>query len=178
MILEVLFSGALILFFGYCIINASATLPADVAGEISAKQWSIAILLLIILFLIINIINVIRKTPREQRSFAYNSRNFSFEKILKSRLMWGIISMILYAALVDVLGFLIATFIFCAAFCMILGENKLWKAAVFSLAITLILYFIFYKGMGIILPRGSADLFGGFFRDFSRSIEKFVRNLF
>ena len=178
MILEVLFSGALILFFGYCIINASATLPADVAGEISAKQWSIAILLLIILFLIINIINVIRKTPREQRSFAYNFRDFSFEKILKSRLMWGIISMILYAALVDVLGFLIATFIFCAAFCMILGENKLWKAAVFSLAITLILYFIFYKGMGIILPRGSADLFGGFFRDFSRTIERFVRNLF
>ena len=178
MILEVLFSGALILFFGYCILNASATLPADVAGEISAKQWSIAILLLIILFLIINIINVIRKTPREQRSFAYNFKDFSFEKILKSKLMWGVISMILYAALVDVLGFLIATFIFCAAFCMILGENKLWKAAVFSLAITLILYFIFYKGMGIILPRGSADLFGGFFRDFSRSIEKFVRNLF
>ena len=178
MILEVLFSCALIVFFGYCIFNASATLPADVAGEISAKQWSIAILLLIILFLIINIINVIRKTPKEQRTFAYNFKDFSFEKILKSKLMWGVISMILYAALVDVLGFLITTFIFCTVFCMLLGENKVWKAAVFSLATTIILYLVFFKAMGIILPRGSADLFGGFFRDFSRTIERFVRNLF
>ena len=178
MILEVLFSGVLILFFGYCIINATQTLPADVAGELSAKQWSVAILVLIILFLIINIINVIRKTPKEQRSFAYTFRNFSIQSILKSRLIWAIISMLAYAALVDVLGFLITTLIFCTVFCMLLGEKKLWKAAVFSLAATVILYFVFYKGMSIILPRGSSTLFGGFFRTFSRTIEKFVRNLF
>ena len=178
MILEVLFSSVLIVFFGYCIINAATTLPADVAGEISAKQWSIAILVLIILFLIINIINVIRKTPKDQRSFAYTFRDFSFQNILKSRLMWGVISMLAYAALVDVLGFLITTLIFCTVFCMLLGEKKIWKAAVFSLATTIILYFVFFKGMGIILPRGSSELFGGFFRTFSRSIEKFVRNLF
>jgi|GEM_PF-3186714 len=178
MILEVLFSCALILFFGYCIIDAATTLPADIPGEISAKEWSIAILLLIILFLIINIINVIRKTPKEQRSFAYTFRDFSFQKILKSKLMWGVISMLLYAALVDVLGFLITTLIFCSVFCMLLGEKKVWKAAVFGLAATIILYFVFFKGMGIILPRGSSELFGGFFRTFSRTIEKFVRNLF
>jgi len=177
MILEVLFSGVLILFFGFCIINAAATLPADVAGELSAKQWSISILVLIILFLALNIVNVIRKTPKEQRNFSAITA-IKWQNIIKSRLMWGVVSMLLYAALVDVLGFLIATFIFCAVFCVTLGENKLWKAAVFSLAVTVILYFIFFKGMGIILPRGSSELFGGFFRTFSRTIEKFVRNLF
>ena len=60
MVFEVFFSAVLILFFGYCIINATATLPADVAGELSAKQWSIAILVLIILFLAINIVKVIQ----------------------------------------------------------------------------------------------------------------------
>ena len=61
---------------------------------------------------------------------------------------------------------------------MLLGEKKIWKALVFSLGATVILYFIFFKGMGIILPRGSSDLFGGIFRTFSRTVEKFVRNLF
>ena len=173
MVFEVFFSAVLILFFGYCIINAAATLPADVAGELSAKQWSIAILVLIILFLAINIYKVISKTPKEERSFAFAFKDFKFEYILKSRLIWGIISMLAYAALVDVLGFIITTVIFCTVFCMLLGEKKIWKALVFSLGATVILYFVFFKGMGIILPRGT-----GVFRTFSRTIEKFVRNLF
>ena len=173
MVLEVLFSGVLILFFGYCIINAMQTLPADVAGELSAKQWSVAILCLIILFLVINIINVIRKTPKDQRTLAASFKDFSFANIIKSKILWGIVSMVAFWLLVDVLGFLITSFLFCTVFCMLLGEKKWWKALIFGLVLTIVLYFIFFKGMGIILPRGTGAL-----RDFSRTIEKFVRNLF
>jgi len=178
MILEVLFSSVMIVFFGYCIFNASTTLPADVPGELSAKQWSIGVLALIILFLLINIFNVIRKTPKEKRSFASNFASFNWKNIIKSKLLWGIVSMFVYTALVDVIGFLLTTFIFCTFFCMLLGEKKIWKAMLFSLAVTIVLFLIFYKGMGITLPRGSKDLFGGFFRNNTRTIEKFVRNLF
>ncbi len=173
MFLEVLFSAVLIVFFGYCAIDAATTLPADVAGELSAKQWSVSILLLIILFLIINIVQVIRKTPKEERSVAASFKNITLAGMLKSRILWGVVSMVAYAALVDVLGFVITSLIFCTVFCMLLGEKTWWKALIFSLGVTVVLYLIFYKGMGIILPRGT-----GVFRDFSRSIEKFLRNLF
>ena len=172
MILEVLFSGILVVFFSYCAINAMMTLPADVAGELSAKQWSVTILLLAILFLVINIVNVIRKTPKDQRNFSALTE-IKFENIIRSRLLWGVVAMVGYTALVDTLGFLVTTFLFCNVFCMLLGEKKVPKAVLFSLILTVILFFIFFKGMGVILPRGV-----GFLRDFSRVAEKLLRNLF
>lgn len=173
MVLEVLFSAALMVFFGYCIFDAASKLPPDIPGELSAKQWSIGILILIIILLAVNIIKVIKKTPKEERTFAASFKDFSLKNILTSKLLWGIVILVAYVALVDVLGFLVTSFLFCAGFCMLLGEKKIWRALVFSLIAVIALYFIFFKGMGIILPRGV-----GFMRTFSRTVEKFVRGLF
>ena len=172
MVLEMLFSCILIVFFGYCAINAMVTFPDGAANELSAKQWSVGILLLLLLFLALNVINIYKKIPKDQRNLS-RITSLKIKDIVKSRLFLGIASMIAYVALVDVLGFLLTSFIFCTVFCMLLGETKVPRAVLFSLCVTIILYVIFFKGMGVILPRGV-----GVMRDVSRAAEKFLRNLF
>jgi len=172
MVLELLFSCILIVFFAYCAINAMVTFPDGAANELSAKQWSVGILVLLLLFLVLNVINVYKKIPKEQRNLSCIT-SLKITDIVKSRLFLGIVAMIAYVALVNTLGFLLTSFIFCTVFCMLLGEKKVPRAVVFSLFVTIILFVIFFKGMGVILPRGT-----GVMRTMSQAVEKFLRNLF
>ncbi len=172
MALQLLMNAVLFVFFTVCVFNASATLPASVAGQLSAKQWSMGILALILFFLIVNMINIYRGTPKEERNLS-SITGIRPAAILKSKLFWGMASLVLYALLIRYLGFLLCSLLFCFGFSMLLGEKKEWRAAVFSLVVTVVLYLLFYKGMGIMLPRGE-----GFLRDISLAIESLLRQVF
>lgn len=169
MALELLLNGAMALFFGYSIINAFATQPAGKAGELSGRAWSVTILSLLVLFLIINMIIIWRKTPKEQRNLD-SITGISLKNILSSGLTRGCLLILAYALLLQYTGFLLTSFVFCIISSYLLGERKPLTMVLFSLATVTVLYLLFYKGIGVILPRGV-----GFLRDFALAIESLLR---
>jgi len=60
------------------------------------------------------------------------------------------------------LGFLVSTFLFCAAFAIVLGYRDWKRLAVFSCGVTVIMWLVVIKLMHVLLPRGM-----GIFRDVS-----------
>ena len=60
------------------------------------------------------------------------------------------------------LGFLVSTFLFCAAFAIVLGYRDWKRLAVFSCGVTVIMWLVVIKLMHVLLPRGT-----GIFRDVS-----------
>ena len=60
------------------------------------------------------------------------------------------------------LGFLLSTFLFCAAFAVVLGYRDWKRLAVFSCGVTVIIWLLVIKLMHVSLPRGM-----GIFRDLS-----------
>jgi Na+/melibiose symporter-like transporter len=169
MALELLLNGAMALFFGYSIFNAFATQPAGKAGELSGRTWSVTILALLVLFLIINMINIWRNTPKDQRNLD-SLKSISLKKIFSSGLTWGSLLILAYALLLQHTGFLLTSFVFCIAASYLLGERKPLTMVLLSLVTVTVLYLLFYKGIGVILPRGA-----GFLRDFALAIESLLR---
>lgn len=60
------------------------------------------------------------------------------------------------------LGSLVSTFVFCAAFAIVLGYRDWKRLAVFSCAVTFTMWLLVMKLMHVLLPRGV-----GIFRDIS-----------
>ncbi len=60
------------------------------------------------------------------------------------------------------LGFLLSTFLFCAAFAVVLGYRDGKRLTVFSCGVTVIIWLLVIKLMHVSLPRGT-----GIFRDLS-----------
>lgn len=67
-----------------------------------------------------------------------------------------------YFAALAFLGFLVSTFLFCAAFAIVLGYRDWKRLAVFSCGVTVIMWLLVIKLMHVLLPRGM-----GIFRDVS-----------
>ncbi|MFR5731617.1 MAG: hypothetical protein ACLUD2_06285 [Clostridium sp.] len=61
----------------------------------------------------------------------------------------------------------------CMYFCYILGERRLWVLPVFSFATVVVLFILFYKGMGIQMPRGTITGL----RNFALFVEKMLRSI-
>ena len=65
------------------------------------------------------------------------------------------------------------SFVFCMIYSFLLGQKNPAKLAIFAFIVTAVLFLLFFRGMGIMLPRGM-----GPFRTFGLSVESFIRNLF
>lgn len=173
MALEMLFSFALTIMAGYGLIYVNATVSATVYTDpLGAAFWPRTLLTLIIILLVINLVQVYRKTPQEKRNLESITK-IDFKGLVHNRLTWGILLMFSYAALLPVAGFLPASLLMCILLSFLLGEKRLVVLIGFSLLIVVMIYIIFYKGMSIQLPRGTIP----FLRNFSLAVEKFLRNL-
>ncbi len=172
MALELLVNGILAVFFAYCIYNVQVSVPVSNPGEMGAAVWPTIILGLLVFFLIVNMVNIWRKTPVENRNMS-SITSIHPGKIVKSRLFWGMVAIAAYALSLDYIGFIVASFLFCLVFSFLLGEKRISRLLLFAVIAVVVLYLLFYKGMGIMLPRGM-----GVFRSFALSIESLLRNLF
>lgn len=172
MALELLLNAVMTVFFAYCIFYIQGSTPANVAGEVSGRQWSQVLLALLVVVLVINMIQIYRNTPKEKRNF--NSiTDIRLSNIFKSKLFWGMLVLVVYSMTLDYIGFLLGSFIFCIIFTYLLGEKKIVPRVIFSFVAVIVLYLIFYKGFGIMLPRGK-----GFLRTFALSVEALLRHIF
>jgi hypothetical protein len=67
-----------------------------------------------------------------------------------------------YFTAIALLGFLISTLLFCAAFAIVLGYRDWKRLALFSCGVTVLMWLLVIKLMHVLLPRGM-----GIFRDVS-----------
>jgi hypothetical protein len=172
MALELLVNAVLAVFFGYCIINVQTSVPASNPGEMGSAVWPTIILGLLVFFLIVNMVSIWKKTPADKRNMSAIT-DIKIMNILRSKLFWGILVLGAYSMCLDYVGFLVGSFVFCIIFSFLLGQKNPAKLALFAFIATVVLYLLFYKGMGIMLPRGT-----GIFRSLGLAVESLLRNLF
>lgn len=173
MVFEILFSGILLVIAGYCLgyvqISAASTVYTDPLGT---AFWPSTLLCLLMILLVINIVSVYRKTPKEERNFNC-VKNIDIKKILKNRLFWGMVILVVYALLLPYFGFITTTFFLSVAMCYCLGEKRPKVLVIFSFLLVVAVFVIFFCGMSIQLPRGTIP----FFRNMAITIEQFLRNI-
>lgn len=173
MVFAILFDLVLIVLAGYCFayvhIAASSTTYTDPLGT---AFWPELLLGLLIVFLVINIVQIYRGTPKEERNLSA-LKSLRPEKIIKSRFFWGIVIMLIYSVLLSVTGFLLTSFLMSIAMAYCLGEKRPHVLLIFSFLAVVLIFIIFFRGMGIQLPRGTVS----FLRDFALTVEGFLRNI-
>lgn len=166
MTIQFLFSLIMLLFFTYCYVYIGATMPISPSTELGAEQWPQIILGLLIILLLIHTV----KTWKEQKD-ASDTDKLSMrmlKDLVQGKLLISFLLVVAMAVLMEYAGFLLTAFCFVAAYCFLLGEKRIPVILAASFVTTLILYFVFSRGLSIMLPRGY-----GVLRDFALWVEAF-----
>lgn len=173
MIFELLFSIVLFLFSGYCLFYVTTTVTVStVSDPLGAALWPQILLALLMLMLALNIFWIIKKAPAEERKLS-TLKKINWGKAVTSPLCVGMVVLVIYAAILNTTGFLLTTWILGMIYCYLLGERRLTVLPIFSFVAVVFLFLLFYKGMGIQMPRGTVP----FLRSFALSIEKLLRSI-
>ncbi|WHH61200.1 tripartite tricarboxylate transporter TctB family protein [Petroclostridium sp. X23] len=165
MVIELLFNAALMLFFMYCFFYVGSTAPKPETGVMNGAQWPQMLLVLLVVFLCINMYNIFKRTSKEEKNFK-SITDINFKEFYKSKLLIGMTILLFYAFLLEYVGFILSSFIASVLYSRLLGEKRIVKLLVYSLLSVVILYFLFSRGLDIMLPRGK-----GIFRDFALLLE-------
>lgn len=102
------------------------------------------------MLIVCGIILVVRKSDGD-------SAPFLPETVQKKRFLLMTVVYVLYGILLWAVGFLIATPIVCFVLCVMMsGKRKIpkWKLALFSIIVTVIVYYCFYSLLSLKLPVG------------------------
>ncbi|MBS3872191.1 MAG: tripartite tricarboxylate transporter TctB family protein [Firmicutes bacterium] len=164
--LELLFNGALLAFFTYCYFYIGAIVPKTTAVGWGAEVWPQAILVALIILLGANMYKIYRGTPVALRSDV-EPRHISVHSILANKLVLSMVALLVYAICLQTLGFILSTFVFFAGYARIVGQRQVRSLVLSSLVATLSVYFVFSRGLGVMLPRGI-----GILRDFALILER------
>ncbi|MCI8958033.1 MAG: tripartite tricarboxylate transporter TctB family protein [Lachnospiraceae bacterium] len=173
MIFELLFSVCLFLFAGYCLFYVSTTVTVStVSDPLGAALWPQILLVLLLLVLALNMYHIVRNMPREERNLK-RLVSMDWKKALASPLFLGMVTLLVYAWFLNITGFLLTSWVLCMICCCLLGERRPVVIPVFSLATVAVLFLLFYKGMGIQMPRGTVP----FLRNLALAIESLLRSI-
>lgn len=165
MAIQLLFNGLLALFFAYCYFYVGSIAPEPKPGNMDGAQWPQILLVLLVVFLIVNMYNIYKRTPKEERNLS-TIKGINYKGIFKSKLLIGIVLLFIYALVLEYLGFILSSFLFSIAYSRLLGEKRVPQLLLYSFLSVAVLYFLFLKGLDIMLPRGV-----GIFRDFALMLE-------
>lgn len=173
MIFELLFSIVLFLFAGYCLFYVTTTVAVStVSDPLGSALWPQILLVLLMITLLLNMYWLIKKAPKGENIFD-PIKKVDWKKALTSPLFLGMVGILVYAAILNTTGFLLTSFVLCMYFCYILGERRLWVLPAFSFVTVAVLFLLFYKGMGIQMPRGTITAL----RNFALLVEKMLRSI-
>lgn len=173
MIFELLFSIILFLFSGYCLFYVTTTVTVStVSDPLGAALWPQILLVLLLIMLALNMFWIVKKAPAEERNLSA-LKKINWKKAVTSPLCLGMITLLVYAVILNTTGFLLTTWILGMIYCYLLGERRPVVLPIFSFVAVVLLFLLFYKGMGIQMPRGTVP----FLRNFALSIEKLLRSI-
>ena len=133
------------------------------------SAWPKAIIILLLICLAVNIYKIIKKNKGNPdfsfKKFCENSKNF-----FKSKMFLGMLILAVAAFLLEPLGFVVTSAITMFAYGLLLGEKKIWRMALISCAVALLMHVLFSGLLDVTLPRGEVP--------FLRSFALFLENLF
>ena len=131
--------------------------------------WPKIIIILLMICIAVNIVKIIRKNKGKPEftfaAFFKNSAGF-----FKSKMFIGMIILIAAALLLETLGFVVTAALLMFAYGILLGEKKIWRIALISVGVALIMHILFSGLLDVTLPRGSIP--------FLRNFALFLENLF
>jgi hypothetical protein len=142
-------------------------MPTSAPTELGAEQWPQLILSVLIILILVNMFKIYRSTPVESRGLA-QIKNIKTGSILKSKLFQGIVIIVVYAFSLEATGFILSSFIFFMVYARLIGEKRIKFLAGSSFLMTFGVYFLFARGLSIMLPRGY-----GILRNFALMLESF-----
>jgi len=163
--IELLFNGCMIAFFTYCYFYISSTAPKAQPGTMNGAQWPQILLALLIFFIAVNMYDIYKRTPKEGRNLS-TITGVNYKGFYKNKLIIGIVILFIFALALDYIGFILSSFLFSVAYSRLLGEKRISRLLLYSFLSVVFLYFLFSKGLSIMLPRGV-----GIFRDFALLLE-------
>ena len=165
MALQLLFNAGLTLFFIYCYFYVGSIAPEPEPGSMDGAQWPQMLLVLLVICLCVNMYNIYKRTPKEDRNFkAITGANY--KEFYKNKLVIGIVILLFYAYALNYLGFILSSFFVSMMYSRLLGEKRISKLVLYSFLSVAVLYLLFSRGLDIMLPRGK-----GILRDLALMLE-------
>ena len=149
-----------------------APVPAKVLRNPYALHpglWPKAIIVLLLVLIAVNIVRMVMKnrgTPEFSLS-RFLAASLSF---LKSRLFVGILIVVGACFVLEPLGYMGTCFLTLFFYGMLLGERRILRLLVQSMAVTLFLYLLFSVFLSVNLPRGTLEPA----RNFALGVESLV----
>lgn len=170
--LELIFNVLLLL--GVIYTMAFHVLEAPVALKVQKNPyalqpnvWPNVILGLLILCIVLNIIQIIRKN-RGKEDFSLAALIAGVPGFFKGKVFMGMALVVIMSFILEPLGFMPTCFMLMVAYGLLLGDRKYLRLALVSLLITFVLYVLFSMLLQVNLPRGTIP----FLRDFSLFMER------
>ncbi len=133
------------------------------------SAWPKAIIILLMICIVINIYKIIKKNKGNPEfgfsAFVKNSKEF-----FKSKMFLGMLILIAAAFILEPLGFVVTAALTMFAYGILLGEKKIWRIALISVGVALLMHILFSGLLNVTLPRGTVP--------FLRNFALFLENLF
>ena len=88
----------------------------------------------------------------------------------KSKMFLGMLILAGASFVIETLGFVVTTFLILFLYGLLLGEKKIWRLAIVSVVLALLLHIIFSGLLDVTLPRGTVP----FLRNFALWLENLL----
>lgn len=160
MVLELTVSLLLMVFCSVCIVNlfvnAASMMAYDPMGGI---VWPVILCSLLVVLLAANAVRTaikIRQAKGDEavESTAEGKKTFVPKSIIQNKLVIGVAAMLLYAFLLEKIGFLFSTPLFIYAYMSLLGQKKVLVKIITAVVAAIALYVLFNGLLQVPLPRG------------------------
>ena len=136
---------------------------------IHPSAWPKAIIILLLICIAVNIYKIIKKNKGNPdftfAKFVENSKEF-----FKSKMFIGMLILIAASFLLEPLGFVVTAALTMFFYGLLLGEKKVWRMAIVSVVVALLMHILFSGLLDVTLPRGEVP--------FLRNFALFLENLF
>lgn len=171
---ELIINAALFIFLGITFFThvLEAPVPIKVQKNPYALQpdmWPKAIIILLLVCIAINIYKIIKKNKGKE-DFTLKAFFATVPGFFKSKMFLGMLILVVVSFILEPLGFMVTCILLLFFYGLLLGERKILRLALCSVAIALVLYIVFSGLLSVNLPRGTVP----FLRSFALFLESLI----
>ena len=117
----------------------------------------------------VNIYKIIKKNKGKE-NFTLKAFFATVPGFFKSKMFLGMLILAGASFVIETLGFVVTTFLILFLYGLLLGEKKIWRLAIVSVVLALLLHIIFSGLLDVTLPRGTVP----FLRNFALWLENLL----
>ena len=171
---ELIINAALFIFLGITFFThvLEAPIPIKVQKNPYALQpdmWPKAIITLLLVCIAVNIYKIIKKNKGKE-NFTLKAFFATVPGFFKSKMFLGMLILVVVSFILEPLGFMVTCILLLFFYGLLLGERKILRLALCSVAIALVLYIVFSGLLSVNLPRGTVP----FLRSFALFLESLI----